>query len=189
MAKEKTEPANTGVAALTKTEARLMLGICSVLTMEPSDKKLVGKTASLKAVQELLKEVDVAKVSRKMHREELMTYSWNEDRTRNIGITEEGFKSLQLPPKEKKVPAPKEKAESTEAGENKVKPAKAKTKEPAAPALDAAEEMPEVASNVLMKKVVVSYKGKTLEFKAKDTAGFNLLKNRKAAEWIPEFSK
>lgn len=173
-------------SALTKTQARVMMGICTILDIDSTDKKVIGAIASLETVQEAMKEIDVPKVSRQLHREELLTYTWNEDRTRNIGITAEGFKALQLPPKEKKVPAPKEPKEKkevspaakTEAGVNKAVGSAKK---------DAAKENTSltVAVNVLMKKFVLTYDGKAIEVKAKDAAEFAAMKAFKTADWMP----
>lgn len=188
-------------STLTKTQARVMMAICTALELEASDKKLIAKrdgekikgpTANLSDAEGtiLLKAdgVDIPKVCRQLHREDLVIYGWNDDRSRYVGITEEGFKQLQLPVRERTFPEKKE-GEAKAPKEKKTKAQKAEGNLAAEPnAEDEGPEMPVVKPNPLMKNFIVTYGGKKKIHKAKDQADFDELKKRTAEDWIPLFA-
>ena len=190
MAKEK-EVVNS---TLTKTQAIVMRAICVALDMEISDKKLIGKKADLtdKDGKNLLKTegvMDVPKVCRQLNREDLVVYRWNDDRSRTIEITEEGFKQLQCPIKERTFPAKKEKP-ATEAAKSAAKGKEAAKKEPpvvkaqGTAAENDEEEVPLVKKNTMMKNFLITFQGRKKIVKAKDQAEFDAMKDREPEEWL-----
>lgn len=198
-------------STLTKTQARVLNAIAAEIGMESTDKKIIAKRdgEKIKGPSATLIDkdgnpvvkvdgVDIAKVCRQLHREDLVLYGWNEDRSRYIAITGEGFNQLQLPLKERTFPAKKEKAEGEEGAEKpkKEKKSKDKTPAPAAPAADepqeSADEEPEVPvvkPNPLMNNFIVIFRGRKKIHKAKDEAEFRELSKRAPEEWAYLFEE
>lgn len=177
-------------STLTKSQNKVMMAICIALDIEPTDKALIT-TAKKPVLADLSDKdgkilldapgIDVAKVCRQLHREELVVYGWNEDRSRFVGITEEGFKQLQLPVKEKAAPAPKaDKPAKTTAAD--------KVKNPPAPVADDDSAEPVIKPNPLMKNFIVMFKGDKKIFRAKDQAEFDVMKKWSSAIWAKKFA-
>lgn len=74
---------------------RLLLGICETTGLSSKDENVIDKIVDLQKVQNLFKDIDVPEISRRLRDSGIVTYSWNNDRSRNISITKKGFKSLQ----------------------------------------------------------------------------------------------
>jgi hypothetical protein len=199
----------TKAVSLTKTEMTVMTAICSVTKKKVTDAKMVGTEAILEEVAKLTTGIDCAKVCRKLHRAGLVTYKWNEDKTRSVGVTEAGFEAMQVPVKVKAVKEPK--AEGTAEAPKKGNKAKATEQQTAeapkkkgpvfsAPGSTAeeAEESEEsaddllgeedeevtVTSNPVTKLFTITILGDRFTYKAKTLNAFKDLKKLSNEEWV-----
>jgi hypothetical protein len=110
------EKVSAEISNLTKTEMGVMEAIFSNplkgKAFKSDNAKMIAVVADLSVVDANIDGIDAAKVCRKLHRAGLITYAWNEDKSRSVAITQEGFDIIQLGvkvPKEKVAKEPKEK--------------------------------------------------------------------------------
>lgn len=177
----------TTVQALTKTEMAVVLSIVANpkkgKAVKQDNKALIKVPADLAVVDKDLPGIDAAKVCRKLHRAGLITYTWLEDKSREVAITAEGFEALQIPVKVKGLQIPvKPKAEK------KAKTAKAK---PEAEQEDETEEeeneMPEgfkMSANPVAKVFNVTFPdGEKYRLKVKTAQEFKDVKSNTYEEW------
>lgn len=186
---------------LTKTEMQVAEAIIANplkgKAVKSDNDKMIEAGADLATVDASLPGIDAPKVCRKMHRAGLITYVWNEDKTRTVSITQEGFDAIQLGvrvPKEKAPKAEKvvkEKAPKAEkVAKEKEAPAKGKGSSKVAVIPEVTEDDDnlddtfDVKANPVSKTFTVTIEGKSYTLKVKTAQEFKDCKANSYEEWL-----
>ncbi len=182
---------------LTKTEFAVIQAIfenpLKGKAVKSTDIKMISVEADLSSIDETLDGVDAAKVCRKLHRAGLINYKWNEDKSRSVSVTQEGFDAIQLG-----VKIPKEKAPKAEKTVKEAKP-KAEKKTKAVKETKPVEDMSEgqiddellgvpegfeVKANPVAKVFNVTFSdGEKYRLKVQTAQEFKDVKENSFAEW------
>jgi hypothetical protein len=187
------------LSPLTKTEMATMEAIYSnpkdkkKKAVKSTDKAMIGVEADLSVVDSALDGYDGAKICRKMHRADLISYKWLEDgsKERVVAVTEKGFEAIQLGvkvPKPKTEKAPKEAKAPKAEKAVKAKPAKAtkaKVEEDILGEQSQEEQTGfEVKSNPVAKTFNITFEdGSRFRLKVKTAQEFKDCKDNSLEEW------
>lgn len=82
------------IKALSQSMQKIEKAICTQLKLKFDDEAVIGQQVPLEKVERKVKDIDVAKMCRRMKRARLITYTWHTDGKRYVGVTKRGLAML-----------------------------------------------------------------------------------------------